>query len=91
MDGVRSKLASCTDRQMATKVQRLAGGRDLAVWRVRTQVSDKTTVTFYMGVVRNGGAVAQVGFVPDRTHTMTTAQFVALVRRASERLDAMPE
>jgi DNA-directed RNA polymerase specialized sigma24 family protein len=91
VDGVRSKLASCSDRQMATKVQRLAGGRDLAVWRVRTQVSDKTTVTFYMGVVRNGGTVAQVGFVPDRTHTMTTAQFVALVRRASERLDAMPE
>ncbi len=91
VDGVRSKLASCSDRQMATKVQRLSGGRDLAVWRVRTQVSDKTTVTFYMGVVRNGGAVAQVGFVPDRTHTMTTAQFVALVRRASERLDAMPE
>ena len=68
----------------------MAGDRDLSVWRVRTQVSDKTTVTFYMGVVRNGGAVAQVGFVPDRTHTMTTAQFVALVRRASERLDAMP-
>ena len=91
LDGVRSRLASCSDRQMATQVQRLAGNRDLTVWRVRTQVSDKTTVTFYMGVVRNGGAVAQVGFVPDRTHTLTTAQFVALVRRASERLDAMPE
>jgi DNA-directed RNA polymerase specialized sigma24 family protein len=90
VDGVRSKLASCSDRQMATKVQPLAAGRDLAAWRVRTQVSDKTTVTYYMGVVRNGGAVAQVGFVPDRTHTMTTAQFVALVRRASERLGAMP-
>jgi DNA-directed RNA polymerase specialized sigma24 family protein len=90
VDGVRAKLESCSDRQMATKVQRLAGGPDLAVWRVRTQVSDKTTVTFYMGVVRNGGAVAQVGFVPDGTHSLTTAQFVALVRRASERLDAMP-
>ena len=83
--------ASCADRQLGTKVQRIAGGRDMTVWRVRTQVSDKTTVTFYMGVVRNGGAVAQVGFVPDRTHSMTTQQFVALVRRASERLGAMPE
>ena len=63
----------------------------MTVWRVRTQVSDQTTVTFYMGVVRNGGAVAQVGFVPDRTRSMTTQQFVALVRRASERLGAMPE
>ena len=91
LDGVRSKLASCADRQLGTTVQRIAGGRDLTVWRVRTQVTDKTTVTFYMGVVHNGGAVAQVGFVPDRAHSMTTQQFVALVRRASERLGAMPE
>ncbi len=89
VNGVRSKLASCPDRQMATKVQRVAGDRDLGVWRVRTQVSDKTTVTFYMGVVRNGGAVAQVGFVPDGTHTMSAAQFVALVRRAADRLESM--
>ncbi len=63
----------------------------MSVWRVRTQVSDKMTVTFYMGVVRHGGAVAQVGFVPDRAHTMTPGQFTALVRRAGERLGAMPE
>ncbi len=91
VDGVRAELASCSDRELGTKVERLAGGQDLSAWRVRTQVSDKKTVTFYMGVVRHGGAVAQVGFVPDRTHSMTTAQFVALVRRASERLSEMPE
>ena len=67
----------------------MANGPTSSVWRVRTQVSDKVTVTFYMGVVRHGGAVAQVGFVPDGAHTMTPGQFTALVRRAGERLAAL--
>ena len=87
--GVRSKLASCGDRQLGSKVQRVAHGPFMSVWRVRTQVSDKRTVIFDMGIVRRGGAVAQVGFVPDGSHTMTTGQFTALVRRAGERLEAM--
>jgi DNA-directed RNA polymerase specialized sigma24 family protein len=88
--GVRSKLSSCADRQLGTEVQQLASSADLGVWRVRTQVTDKETVTFFMGIVRNGGAVAQVGFVPDGAHTLTTPQLVALVERAGERLAAMP-
>ena len=88
VDGVRAELSSCAHRQLGTKVQRVGNGPTSSVWRVRTQVSDKETVTFYMGVVRRGGAVAQVGFVPDGSHTMTPAQFTALVQRAGERLAA---
>lgn len=87
---VRSQLGSCSDREPGTDVRRLAGGSTWTVWRVRTQVSKKQTLTFSMGVVRAGGAVAQVGFVPDGRHTITTARFVALVHRAGERLRAMP-
>jgi hypothetical protein len=90
VDGVRSELASCPHRELGTKVSGLASSPTLSAWQVRTQVSKKQTVTFLMGVVRNGGAVAQVGFVPDGHHTMTAAEFVALVRRAGERLAAMP-
>jgi DNA-directed RNA polymerase specialized sigma24 family protein len=90
VDGVRAKLGSCSDRELGTKAVRLAGGPTWAAWRVRTQVTDKQTVTFFMGIVRSGGAVAQVGFVPDGSHTMSTAQFVALVHRAGERLAALP-
>jgi DNA-directed RNA polymerase specialized sigma24 family protein len=90
ISGIRAKLASCPGRELGTKVLRLANGPTWSAWRVQTQVTQKQTVVFYMGVVRSGGAVAQVGFVPDGTHSLTTAQFVALVRRASERLDAMP-
>ncbi len=43
-----------------------------------------------MGVVRAGTAVGQVGFVPYRTVTMGPDAFVALVRRAAERLPQMP-
>ncbi|HEX3222675.1 MAG TPA: hypothetical protein VHR35_08910 [Nocardioides sp.] len=91
VDGVRSQLASCSHRQLGTKVLRIASDADMTVWRVRTQVTDKQTVTFDMGIVRNGGAVAQVNFVPDGSHTMTTQEFVGVVRRAGERLAAMPE
>jgi DNA-directed RNA polymerase specialized sigma24 family protein len=89
VSGVRAKLGSCADRELGTKVLRLASSADLTAWRVRTQVTDKETVTFFMGIVRHGGAVAQVGFVPDGAHTLTTPQFVALVSRAGERLAAM--
>jgi hypothetical protein len=61
----------------------------MTAWRLRTQLPGQQVVTFFMGIVRTGGAVAQVGFVPDGDHTMTTAQFVALVRRAGQRLTAM--
>jgi DNA-directed RNA polymerase specialized sigma24 family protein len=89
VNGVRAKLASCAGRQLGTKVQRLASGPTMTAWRVRTQVTDKQTLTFYMGITRTGGGVAQVGFVPDGSHTMTTPQFVALVGRAGERLGAL--
>jgi hypothetical protein len=90
VDGVRAKLASCADRELGTKVLRLGGGPTWTAWRVRTQVTAKQTLTFFMGIVRSGGAVAQVGFVADGRHTMETSQFVALVHRAGERLHAMP-
>jgi hypothetical protein len=88
--GVRAKLDSCPHREPGTKVQRLASTSDLTTWRVLTKVTDNQTVTFLMGIVRHGGAVAQVGFVPDGAHTLTTRQFVGLVERAGQRLSAMP-
>ena len=39
--------------------------QDLTVWHVTTEISDDETVTYLMGIVRDGGSVAQVGFVPD--------------------------
>jgi hypothetical protein len=63
--------------------------QDLSVWHVTTEVTDKLTVNFWMGIVRDGGSVAQVGFVPDHKVAMTSDSFDALVERALARLDAM--
>ncbi len=59
---------------------------DLSAWRLTTELGDDQSVTYLMGVVRNGTAISQVGFVPDSGATMTTDDFVDLVTRAGARL-----
>lgn len=91
---IRARMDSCSERDLGTDVTRLthaaSPARDLSVWRVTTEISDKRSVTFLMGVVRDGTAVAQVGFVPFRRVTMGPDAFVVLVQRAAERLPEMP-
>ncbi|HEU5455180.1 MAG TPA: hypothetical protein VFU85_05795, partial [Nocardioides sp.] len=93
---VRRELDACPDRDMGlgTEVTRLAHrqskARDLTVWRLTTELDDRRSVTYLMGIVREGTAVGQVSFVPDSGVTMGPDAFVALVERAGERLPAMP-
>jgi hypothetical protein len=92
--GVRTKLAACSKKQMGTKVTRLRnvskGATELTVWQVRTEVTDDKSLNFLMGVVRNGTAVAQVGFVPVKGFTIGNEAFEDLVQRAHDRLVEMP-
>jgi DNA-directed RNA polymerase specialized sigma24 family protein len=93
---VRRKLQACPDRDkgLGTDVARLShrqsSARDLTVWRLTTELDDKRSVTYLMGIVREGTAVAQVSFVPEPGVTMPQSAFVGLVTRAGERLPAMP-
>ena len=93
---VRRKLGECPDRDrgLGTDVVRLAHRQskssDLTAWRLTTELDDNRSVTFLMGIVRRGSAVAQVGFVPEPPVTMGRGDFVSLVHRAAERLPAMP-
>ncbi|WP_085874595.1 MULTISPECIES: sigma-70 family RNA polymerase sigma factor [unclassified Nocardioides] len=91
---VRDKLAKCSQRQMGTQVERVRhlDGKhlDVSVWHLTTEVTDKLTVSFWMGIVRDGTSIAQVGFVPDKSVGMSSDAFNALVGRALARLDAMP-
>jgi hypothetical protein len=86
----RAKLAVCPKKEMGTKVTRLRdvrhGSTEVAVWRVSTEVSDKQTIRFLMGLVREGPAVAQIGFVGGTEHTLSTSAFETLVDRARARL-----
>jgi hypothetical protein len=90
---VRSRLASCDDRELGTDVVKVADvstkKQDLTVWHVTTEISDDETVTYLMGIVRDGGSVAQVGFVPDGKVQMAPGAFVALVHRALDRLPVL--
>jgi N-acyl-L-homoserine lactone synthetase len=54
------------------------------------ELDDRRSVTYLMGIVRQGSAVGQVGFVPEPGVTMSQDDFVSLVERAGERLEAMP-
>jgi len=94
VQGVRSRIAACPDEALGTEVTPMRQVRtdrtDLAVWRVRTEISDRSAVVFLMGIARRGTSVAQVGFVPDGEVTMASGTFVALVDRALDRLAAMP-
>jgi len=93
---VLRELDACPDRDrgLGTEVTRLAHrqskAREMTVWRLTTELDDRRSVTYLMGIVREGTAVGQVGFVPEPGVTMGTDAFVALVSRAGERLPAMP-
>jgi DNA-directed RNA polymerase specialized sigma24 family protein len=96
VNDVRRKLGECPDRDrgLGTEVTRLAHrhsrARDITVWRLTTELDDRHSVTYLMGIVREGSAVGQVGFVPEAGVTMGRRDFVSLVERAGERLPAMP-
>ena len=87
-------MASCSDRDAGSEVETLASDEtddtDLSLWRVRAEVSDDETVTYLMGVARQGGTVGQVGFVPGGGVFIDAGDFDALVRRALARLDDLP-
>ena len=88
--GVRTRLRTCADRELGSEVVRVTDvstrQQDITVWHVTTEISDDESVTYLMGIVRDGGSVAQVGFVPDGKVQMAPGAFVSLVRRALERL-----
>jgi len=94
VEQVRSKMAACPDKDLGTDVTMIARqttkNTDLSVWHVKTEISDNTSVDFLMGIVRDGTSVAQVGFVPSGKVTMADGAFPALVRRALDRLPALP-
>ena len=87
---IRDKLTKCPDDDLGTEVEKItveeSGRRDLYVWRLTVEVSEERSVRFLMAAIREGGAVAQLTFVPSDDVSIGTDPFVTLVRRAQERL-----
>lgn len=90
VDKVRDRIRQCGRANLGTTVTRLAEtstrSTDLSVWALTIELNDRQSFPFLMAVVRDGTAVSQLGFAPDRTMTMSRTDFVALSRRVLERL-----
>ena len=87
---IRDKLTACPDDDLGTDVEKLAveesGRRDLYVWRLTVEVSEDRSVRYLMAAIREGGAVAQLTFVPSEDVSIGVDPFVTLAHRAQERL-----
>ncbi len=94
IDAVRSKMASCEDRELGSEVvstlSRSQGDTELHAWRVSIEVSDDMVVRYDMAVGRVGGRLMQLAFVPTPQVQMADGAFAALAERALERLRSAP-
>lgn len=90
LSGVRTRVANCEDRDLATDVTASNtyqhGGADRSVYDLRTEISEKEAVRFRVGFVRIGRTVAQLTFVSAPRFDITRDRFEALVVRAGDRL-----
>lgn len=87
---VRSKVARCEDRDLATD---LVGARsterdgfEIVTWDLETEISDNETVVFRTGFVRAGKRVAQVTLAPAGRADLGARDLQDLLLRAGERL-----
>ncbi|GAB2968423.1 SigE family RNA polymerase sigma factor [Nocardioides montaniterrae] len=82
------------DASLGTKVDSLAKEHtrtiDLRAWRMSTELPGNRSVTYNVAVVRNGGALAQMIYVSAPKARMADRDFVALSKRALERLAELP-
>jgi len=88
--GVRNRVGGCSDRLLGSDVSPLGSTRtksgETHLWNITVETSQTTSVTYLMAIVRQGEAVAQVGFVPSGRTTIPNVHFTGLVNRALERL-----
>ena len=89
-------MARCEKKDLGAEVSsevlqpRGYRGSEYAMWRLDSEINDKTTVGFWMGVVRVGRYVAQVNFTPTGTNDVDEDTFQALITRARDRLFELP-
>jgi DNA-directed RNA polymerase specialized sigma24 family protein len=90
MSTVRTRIANCEDRDLATSVLAPSllrqGPLDGSTWRLRTELSESRDVRFDVGFVRRGDTVAQLLFVPTDKADLPPGAFRRLVIRAGQRL-----
>lgn len=93
---VSKRMDACEDKDLGAKVSNRSEsvngprGSVWAMWRLESEISDNQKIGYWMGIVRYGPHVAQVGFVPGDGSDVSPAAFRALVVRARDRLFELP-
>ncbi|MEP6816626.1 MAG: hypothetical protein ABI873_13860 [Marmoricola sp.] len=95
---VRGLMDTCEKKDPGAKIAHRSemrfGDRGSAwyLWRLESQISDKRTIVYWMGISRVGSHVAQVSFVPgDSTkQDIDATTFANLVKRSRDRLFELP-
>ncbi|GGD23816.1 hypothetical protein [Nocardioides daphniae] len=90
VEGVRAKMARCSDEELSTEVTRIVdqrGGKsELTAWHVESELPGDRSLEVFMAIIRHGNTVSQVGFVPAGKLEISRADFADLSKRALERL-----
>ena len=93
---VTEAMAQCEKKDLGAEVSSAVveprGYRrsEYALWRLDSEINDKRTVGFWMGVARVGRYVAQVNFTPSGDNDVDEDTFQALITRARDRLFELP-
>ena len=96
MQQISAAMASCEKRDLGAEVSsevvepRGYRGSQFALWRLDSEINDRSTVGFWMGVTRVGPYVAQVNFTPAGRNDIDEVTFQSLITRARDRLFELP-
>jgi hypothetical protein len=89
-----ARVSTCADRELSAQVDshdlvraRSAAGDVVGhVWRLTFEVAENADVSYWLGLVRVGGRVAELSFSGTPQADLGERQFGDLVLRAGERL-----
>jgi len=95
MATVAKRMKSCEKRQLGSSVKHAfdstRAGTSYAGWWLSNEINAKrSTVSYWMGVVRVGSRIAQVGFAPAANADISKTAFSDLLARAGQRLASAP-
>jgi hypothetical protein len=92
---VSRDVESCEEENLAAKVSDASlarAGEVLATrWKLLFDLNQNRSVTYRMGLVRNGSRVAQLRFSPTGRYDIDDATFEQLLLRAGQRLGELPD
>ena len=89
---ISAAMASCEKRDLGAEVSSQVvqpdgyRGSEYALWRLDSEINEKSSVGFWMGVARVGRYVAQVNFTPVGANDVDEDTFQALITRSRDRL-----